>query len=183
MSGALNLANLLTVLRIVLLPVFVTLLAYRWFSTALLVLCLAAATDALDGLVARLLNQKTAIGTFLDPLADKLLAVSSFVTLAIIGQIPVWFLITVISRDVVVSLGTLVLYLHEGRVEIKPTWTGKGATLGQFLTIIATLATLIAGAGQAYLQALLLVTVALTVVSGLQYVWRGLTLAGATAKP
>jgi cardiolipin synthase len=182
MGKALNLANLLTLFRIVLLPVFVTLLAYRLFLAGLLVLCLAAATDALDGLVARVFNQQTAIGTFLDPLADKLLAVGSFVTLAIIGEIPVWFLITVVSRDVIVSLGTLVIYLHEGSVEIRPTWIGKGATLAQSLTIIATLGARIAGRGEAQLPVLLLVTLALTVVSGIQYVWRGLTIAGSTAR-
>jgi cardiolipin synthase len=171
-----NLANVITTLRILLLPVFVTLLAYRHPVAALGVLALAALTDMLDGLVARLLNQRTPIGSFLDPLADKLLAVSAFVSLAILGPIPAWFVIIVISRDVIVSLGTLVLYLHEHRLLIAPSLAGKAATLCQFLSILATLAFQITGRGAAPWHALLLLTVLLTVFSGVQYVWRGLTM-------
>lgn len=174
----LNLANVLTTARILLLPLFLTLLVYRRLGTALVVLCLAAATDALDGLVARLLNQKTPLGSFLDPLADKLLAMGSFVTLTVAGPIPAWFVIVVISRDLIVSLGSLVLYLHEHHLEIRPTWTGKAATLCQFLAIIATLGHEITGAGRVEWLALLALTATLTVVSGVQYVWRGLGQVG-----
>ena len=112
---------------------------YRRPGPALAVLLLAALSDALDGLLARWLDQKTAIGSFLDPLADKLLSVSGFVTLALIGPIPAWFVIVVISRDVLISLGALVLYLHDGRLEIAPSLTGKAAMLGQFATLVLTL--------------------------------------------
>ena len=134
-----NLPNLLTTLRLLLLPLFLTLLVYRRPGPALAVLLLAALSDALDGLLARWLDQKTAIGSFLDPLADKLLSVSGFVTLALIGPIPAWFVIVVISRDVLISLGALVLYLHDGRLEIAPSLTGKAAMLGQFATLVLTL--------------------------------------------
>jgi len=173
-ARAVNLANLLTTLRILLLPLFVILLVYRRFDVALGVLVLAAATDALDGLAARLLDQRTPVGTFLDPLADKLLGVSAFVTLTLLGPIPKWFALVVISREVIVSLGTLVLYLVEHRMEIRPTRTGKAATACQFLAILATLALQISGEGHDPWFALLVVTAVLTVVSGLQYVWRGL---------
>ncbi len=137
--SAVNLPNLLTTLRLLLLPLFLTLLVYRRPGPALAVLVLAALSDALDGLLARWLDQKTAIGSFLDPLADKLLSVSGFVTLALIGPIPAWFVIVVISRDVLISLGALVLYLHDGRLEIAPSLTGKAAMLGQFATLVLTL--------------------------------------------
>jgi cardiolipin synthase len=173
-----NLPNILTTLRLVLLPLFLTLLVYRRPGLALSVLLLAAVSDALDGLLARWLDQRTAIGSFLDPLADKLLSVSGFVALALIGPIPAWFVIVVISRDVLISLGALVLYLHDGRLEIVPSLTGKAAMLGQFATLVLTLL-LQLGAPVAWLwQTVLVLTATLTITSGLHYLWRGLNRAG-----
>jgi len=173
-----NLPNLLTTLRLLLLPLFLTLLVYRRPGAALAVLMLAALSDALDGLLARWLDQKTSIGSFLDPLADKLLSVSGFVTLALIGPIPAWFVIVVISRDVLVSLGALVLYLHDGRLEIAPSKTGKAAMLGQFTTLLLTLLLQLGSPVERLWQSVAALTAALTVVSGLQYVWDGLKRAG-----
>jgi cardiolipin synthase len=160
-----NLPNLITTLRLLLLPLFLTLLIYRVTAAALGVLVIAALSDALDGLIARRLNQKTAIGSFLDPLADKPLSVSGFVTLSFAGPIPAWFVIIVISRDLIISLGTLVLYLHHGRLEIAPTLTGKAAMLCQFATLVLTLLVQMTGAGAGAWRRLLLVTAALTVAS------------------
>lgn len=173
-----NLPNLLTTVRLLLLPLFLTLLVYRRPGYALAVLLLAALSDALDGLLARWLDQRTAIGSFLDPLADKLLSVSGFVTLALIGPIPAWFVIVVISRDVLISLGALVLYLHDGRLEIAPSLTGKAAMLGQFATLVLTLLVQIDAPVGRLWQATCVLTAALTIASGLQYLWRGLNRAG-----
>lgn len=173
-----NVPNLITTLRLLLLPVFLTLLVYRRPAPALAVLLAAALSDALDGLIARRLNQKTAIGSFLDPLADKLLSVSGFVALSFLGPIPAWFVIIVLSRDVIISLGALVLYIHDGRLEIAPSLSGKAATLCQFVTLVLTLVVQITGAAEGAWFWLLIVTAMLTVASGLQYLWRGLSRAG-----
>lgn len=173
-----NLPNLLTTLRLLLLPAFLTLLVYRRPGAALVVLLLAALSDALDGLLARWLEQRTAIGSFLDPLADKLLSVSGFVTLALVGPIPAWFVIIVISRDVVISLGALVLYLHDGKLEIAPSRTGKAAMFGQFSTLLLTLLLQIGAVGERVWLGVLALSAVLTVASGLQYIWRGLNRAG-----
>jgi cardiolipin synthase len=173
-----NIPNLITTLRLLLLPVFLPLLVYRMPAAALAVLLAAALSDALDGLIARRLNQKTAIGSFLDPLADKLLSVSGFVALSFLGPIPAWFVIVVLSRDLIISLGSLVLYIHDGKLEIAPSLTGKAATLCQFVTLLLTLLTQITGAGERAWFWLLVVTAVLTVASGLQYLWRGLSRAG-----
>jgi len=178
MHGVANFPNLITTLRLLLLPAFLTFLVYRRPGAALAVLLLAAFSDAFDGLVARWLDQKTAIGSFLDPLADKLLSVSGFVTLSLIGPIPAWFVIVVISRDVIISLGSLVLYLHDGRLEIAPSWTGKTAMLAQFATLVMTLLLQLSYVDEGHWMLLLAITAVLTVVSGLQYVWRGLNRAG-----
>jgi cardiolipin synthase len=175
---ALNLPNLLTTLRLLLLPLFLTLLVYRRPGPALAVLLLAAFSDALDGLMARWLDQRTAIGSFLDPLADKLLSVSGFVTLALIGPIPAWFVIVVISRDVLISLGALVLYLHDGRLEIAPSPVGKAAMLGQFATLVLTLLVQLDAPVEQLWRTVVVVTATLTIASGLHYLWRGLNRAG-----
>jgi cardiolipin synthase len=173
-----NLANIITTLRLLLLPVFLTLLVYHRPGRALAVLVLAALSDALDGLVARWLDQKTAIGSFLDPLADKLLSISGFVALAFLGPIPAWFVIVVISRDVIISLGSLVLYLHDGKLEIAPSLVGKTAMLLQFGTLVMTLVLQLTGGGRRFWSGLLVATATLTVASGIQYLWRGLARAG-----
>lgn len=176
--AAVNLPNLLTTLRLLLLPLFLTLLVYRRPGPALTVLLLAALSDALDGLLARWLDQRTAIGSFLDPLADKLLSVTGFVTLSLIGPIPAWFVIVVISRDVLISLGALVLYLHDGRLEIAPSLTGKAATAGQFATLVLTLLVQLAAPLGRLWEVIVVLTALLTIVSGLQYLWSGLNRAG-----
>lgn len=173
-----SLPNILTTLRLLLLPLFLTLLVYRHPGGALAVLVLAALTDALDGVVARWLDQRTAIGSFLDPLADKLLSVSGFVTLALVGPIPAWFVIIVISRDMLISIGALVLYLHDGGLEISPSRTGKAAMFAQFLTLVLTLLLQLAAVQERLWRVVLVLTAALTVISGLQYLWRGLNRAG-----
>src|SRR5262245_9722751 len=106
---ALTSANQLTLLRMLLIPAFVILVIYGYFGWALLVFAVAGLTDALDGLIARRLGQKSKLGAWLDPMADKLLAVATFVVLTVPGlglanPIPVWLTVLIISRDVVIVL-------------------------------------------------------------------------------
>lgn len=106
-----GLPNWLTTLRILLIPVFVTLLVYRRAGLALLVFCLASLTDLLDGYIARVQGLQTRLGAFLDPVADKLLLTSGFVTLTWLKVIPFWITAVVVSRDVVLSIGVLVIHV------------------------------------------------------------------------
>ncbi|RLA89883.1 MAG: CDP-diacylglycerol--glycerol-3-phosphate 3-phosphatidyltransferase, partial [Deltaproteobacteria bacterium] len=94
--------NFLTILRILLTPVLVILLLEGRLSEALFVFIIAGVTDALDGLIARLYKQKTRLGAFLDPLADKLLLVTTYVILAVQGLVPSWLTVIVLSRDVLI---------------------------------------------------------------------------------
>src|SRR6184192_3297137 len=103
-----NLPNSLTILRILLIPVFIGFLLYERYEYSLAVLLLAGLTDGLDGTIARVANQRTRLGAFLDPLADKLLLTSGFVTLSSIHLIPSWVTIVVVSRDAMLLLGTAV---------------------------------------------------------------------------
>ena len=130
-----NIPNLLTVLRIVLVPVIVILLIQGQFAKALVCFVIAGVTDGLDGLLARILNQQTVVGAYLDPVADKALVISMFATLAIVGVIPAWLAVVVISRDCIILGGILVLTLMSVSLEIKPSFVSKINTMLQLLTV------------------------------------------------
>jgi cardiolipin synthase len=170
-----GLPNWLTILRILLIPVFVTLLVYRRAGWALLVFCLASFTDLLDGYIARTQGRQTRLGAFLDPMADKLLLTSGFVTLTWLKVLPFWITAVVVSRDVVLSLGVLVIHVAGGAVHPAPTWIGKLSTAFQMATVLAAMASVYFQlVPTSATEALAWMTAALTITSGLQYVIRGL---------
>ena len=107
----LNLPNFLTLIRILTIPFFLVFLAYHRYSEALAVFIFGGVTDFLDGLAARWMNQQTALGAYLDPVADKLLVFASFVMLGMIDGIPMWLAIVVVSRDALILSGYAVIYL------------------------------------------------------------------------
>lgn len=167
-----GLANWLTVLRIVLIPVFVTLLVYGRAGAALLVFVAAAATDSLDGWVARRGGSQSRLGAFLDPAADKLMVSASFVTLTYQGLLPFWITAVVISRDVILVVGAIAMHMAGARVHPRPTRTGKYATFLQFVTVLTALA----APSLPVLWVLSVITwvaAAFTLVSGLQYIVQG----------
>ena len=110
-----NLPNYITLLRVILIPFFINLMIYGYYVEALLVFLAACTTDGLDGFLARVLKQKTELGAFLDPMADKLLILSAFVTLAMFGKLPFWLVIIVISRDAILTMGGLIIYFMTTR--------------------------------------------------------------------
>jgi cardiolipin synthase len=137
-------ANQLTILRMLLIPAFVILLVYGYRGWALVTFLAAAATDLLDGLIARIAGQKTDLGAWLDPMADKLLLVTMFVMLTIpdIGsanRLPLWFTVLVISRDVAIVLTVAVINLAVGHRTFRPSFFGKLATATYILTGVAAL--------------------------------------------
>ena len=117
-----NIPNLITILRILLIPVFIILLLYNHFSWALAVFAFCGVTDGLDGFIARNSNQRTVLGTYLDPMADKLLLISGFVTLSFLKIIPLWITIVLVSRDLILLIGTLILHMIQGYIVIEPSW-------------------------------------------------------------
>ena len=175
-SSMVNIPNLLTLLRILLVPVFVILLIQGHFLRALLVFVVAGLTDALDGFLARVLHQKTDLGLYLDPLADKALIITSFVTLSVMGLIPPWLTVLVISRDFIILLGISVMTLMSIPFEIKPATVSKVTTAFQLLTVFVILVlTYLQGVeGNDWVIILFWLTGALTVISGFNYIMRGL---------
>jgi cardiolipin synthase len=139
-SRILTVPNQLTFLRLGFLPFFIILVLYKRYSWALAILVLAALTDGMDGLLARSLNQKSALGAYLDPIADKLLLSSSFVVLAFEGQIRWWLTILVLGRDVLILTTALVILVASGYRQFPPSIFGKIATTLQILLVFNALA-------------------------------------------
>ena len=140
----LTLANQLTILRIMLVPAFVLLVVYERLGTALLVFLVAGTTDALDGLAARLSGQRTSLGAWLDPMADKLLLVTTFIVLTLpaiplTNHLPVWLTVLVISRDVVIVAFVAIVNLAVGPRTFTPSLLGKSATAVFIVTSVVIL--------------------------------------------
>lgn len=174
-----GLANWLTVLRIVLVPVFVTLLVYDRGGAALLVFLGAAATDSLDGWVARRAGSQSRLGAFLDPAADKLMVSASFVTLTYLGMLPFWVTAVVISRDVILVVGAVVMHMGGVRVHPRPTRVGKYATFLQFCTVLTGLAVPYLPV-PGVLTGVTWLAAVFTLVSGVQYIVQGVGFVNAT---
>ncbi len=130
--------NILTIIRILLTPVFVMAYTSENFNLAWILFAIAGLTDALDGFLARIWNQRTQLGAMLDPLADKALLVTSFICLAVKGWIPLWFTVLVVSRDAIIVGGLALLNFWgvEVRSRIKPIWVSKFTTAAQILLVI-----------------------------------------------
>jgi cardiolipin synthase len=172
----LTLANRLTILRILMAPVVAILILYRQMGAALALFLLAGITDGLDGLVARSWKQKTTLGMVLDPVADKLLLTSAVITLTILKELPRWFTIIVVSRDVLLIGGCVILYMFLGKIGSPPSWLGKFTTGFQLLTVFCAMLDNFFPGLRAIIFPLAVVTLAFTIGSGLDYIYRGMQL-------
>ncbi len=169
-----GLANWLTILRIFLIPVFVSLLVYRKPGPALFVFGAAALTDLLDGYVARRSGSQSRLGAFLDPIADKLLLTASFVTLTYLKALPFWIAAVVISRDVILVVGAIVIQMVGARLYPRPTWAGKAATFFQILAVLVGLTARYVQLPPLARGSVMWLAAGFTVISGLQYIVQGM---------
>src|SRR5918995_4637369 len=181
-SRIVTVPNLLTVFRMVLIPVFVTFLFYQRFVLALAVFVIAGLTDGLDGILARRFDQRSQLGTVLDPIADKLMLVTAFVVLSMRGvfpqplpshlPIPFWVTVAVISRDVFIVVGAAAINIMTGFRGFRPSWLGKLNTTVQIvaIAIIIFAASVPYGTGY-YLPTLYATVFALAILSGAHYVF------------
>lgn len=131
--------NLITGLRIILAPIFIIYLIRKDLPAALVIFVIAGLSDGADGLIARLLDQKSRLGAYLDPLADKILLVAAFVVLSVHRFVPPWLTVMAISRDVLILLGVLILFLNGGEIVIRPSLVSKITTCFQLGTIFVVL--------------------------------------------
>ena len=168
-------ANQLTLLRMLLIPAFVILVLYGYLGWALIVFATAGVTDGLDGIIARR-TQRTTLGAWLDPMADKLLLVTTFVVLALPGldlanRLPVWLTVCIISRDIVIILTVAVVNLAIGRRTFRPSIFGKIATATYIVTAVAAMLFNYLGYHSVVVDIGVWVSLAITIVSSLHYIW------------
>lgn len=180
-STVLNPPNLLSLLRILLIPVFLFLMVKRKNQEAFVVFLIAGFTDVLDGFTARVWNMKTKIGAFLDPAADKLLMTASFIILTIPSLnspnvIPLWLTMTVIGRDLLIASAAFILYLLRGQKTFKPTLLGKSCTVLQVMVIIIVLFLNTRQVSLPLLIWLYLLTLLFTVLSAVDYSFIGIRM-------
>lgn len=181
-----SLPNQITIFRILIIPVFIGLLlyyddsarlgevveAYRIWAFVLFIL--AAVSDGIDGFIARRFKQRSEFGAVMDPLADKCLLLSAIITLAYIKgpwlfNLPLWFLILVLSRDAILIIGFICLHLFARNYKVRPHWTGKGSTVAQMMVVSMILLRF----DEAWIRPVLYVGGALLVASLGVYLWRG----------
>jgi len=171
-----NIPNILTLIRILLTPLFVIFLLKDLFSLALLVFFIAAISDSLDGLCARYFNQHSVLGTYLDPIADKLLLSSAFVSLAVLKILPAWLAVIVLSRDILIVTGIAVFAITDISIEMKPSLVSRFTTVLQMLTILISLLDLTFFKVITLKWSLFWLTTAITITSGLHYIYFGLNV-------
>ncbi|MCD6319153.1 MAG: CDP-diacylglycerol--glycerol-3-phosphate 3-phosphatidyltransferase [Candidatus Desulfofervidaceae bacterium] len=164
--------NLFTILRLLLTPILTIFLINQRLDLATGIFFIAGITDALDGFLARRLNQKSNLGACLDPIADKVLLSTSFVLLSWYHHIPYWLAVVVLSRDVFILMGALLLFLFNVRFEVKPSLLGKATTLSQIVTVMAVLINTQFQIPPFFLPLLFIFTLFLTIGSGLQYTYK-----------
>ncbi len=167
-------ANQLTILRMLIIPGFVILILYGYQGWALVSFLVAGITDLLDGLIARRTGQKTTLGAWLDPLADKLLLVTMFVMLTLPGlglanRLPLWFTVLVISRDVAIVLTVAVVNLAMGPKTFRPSIYGKVATATYIVTGVVTLYFNYLGRTSDVVTLFVYASLAITLISALDY--------------
>lgn len=175
-SATLNAPNFLSLGRLLLTPLFVILLLRGQMRSALLIFILAGISDGLDGLIARCFGQRTLLGAYLDPVADKALLMSAFVCLAILGIVPEWLTVVVLSRDILIVIGIAIFTLTGKAFRIRPSLASKCTTAAQIVTVAVSLTAPIYGGVRVLQPPLIWVCATLTVASGLHYVWLGLAI-------
>ena len=173
-QARLTIPNLITLFRIILTPLFIIFLIQGNYRKALVVFVLAGVSDLADGLIARGWQQKSRLGSYLDPLADKVLMAASFVTLSIYHQIPSWLTVVVLSRDVTLATGVLIFRLADIPLTVRPSLAGKWTTTFQLITVGFVLLSKIWAFPPLVLPVFFWITGILTSVSGLQYFYRGI---------
>jgi cardiolipin synthase len=168
-------ANQLTLLRMLLIPAFVILVLYGHLGWALTVFVTAGVTDGLDGVIARR-TRRTTLGAWLDPMADKLLLVTTFVVLSLpnlelANRLPVWLTVCIISRDIVIILTVAIVNLAIGRRTFRPSIFGKIATATYIVTAVAAMLFNWLGYHSPIVDLGVWISLAITIISSLHYIW------------
>lgn len=169
MQHLLNIPNILTILRIVMTPVIVYMVLSHQAWIAITLMVIAGITDMLDGLIARYYNMRTTVGAYLDPLADKIMLISLFVTLFHMQQVPLFVFLAVVFRDIVIVLGAIAYEMVTRRLTMQPSFISKATTFIQIVYVVLLLINMATPISGMLLQISMWLTFALTCASGLHY--------------
>jgi cardiolipin synthase len=174
--SVLTIANQLTLLRVILIPAFVILVIYGYLGWALIVFATACLTDALDGLTARWSDQKSTLGAWLDPMADKLLALSTFIVLTVpwlglANPLPIWLTVLIISRDVVIVGTVAIVNLAIGPKTFRPSFFGKIATATYMMTAVVAMFYNYLGYHSLVVDTFVYASLAITLISSMHYIY------------
>ena len=179
-SNVITIPNLLTFLRMALIPVFASLLFYGYSGWSLIVFLIAGISDGVDGFIARRFDQESELGTIIDPIADKLLMTTAFVILTLPNifppvkflPVPFWVTASVIGRDVLIITVAAAINIMTGFRGFKPSWLGKLSTTVQVLAVgLILLAAVFPNSGGFYLPVVYVIVVALAFISGFHYIF------------
>jgi cardiolipin synthase len=174
-------ANQLTLMRVLLVPVFVILVVYGYLGWALIVFMVAGLTDLFDGLLARTLSRRTTLGAWLDPMADKFLVVATFVVLTLpnlglVNRLPIWLTILIISRDLLIVVTVAIINLAVGRREFRPSIYGKIATATYIMTCVTIMYFNYLHRTSMWVEAGIYASAAITLISTVHYAIYGTKL-------
>ncbi|MBE9486113.1 MAG: CDP-alcohol phosphatidyltransferase family protein [Chloroflexi bacterium] len=168
-----NFPNALSLLRVFMVTPFLVAVIYRQFPLALVIFAAAGISDFLDGYLARRLGQESVLGTFLDPLGDKLLSTVAFISLCLQGLLPPWLAVTVVAKDLYIVLGAGVLHFSGNLSVAVPSFWGKLSTLLQIVAVGFALLSAFCTIGAVLLDWLFAVTGLVTAIAFFHYLWRG----------
>lgn len=167
-----DIPNIITIFRIGIVPAVVVAMLYGQFTLALLLFAVAGLSDGLDGYIAKRFNYTSRLGSILDPLADKLLLVSTYVALGWLGLVPVWLVLLVIGRDVLIVCGAVAYHRLIGEYEMAPSWISKVNTFFQIVLGLAVVfAAGVVAVPEPILDLLVYIVAAAALISGIDYVW------------
>ncbi len=172
---ALTAANQVTLLRVLLVPAFILLVVYGYLGWALIAFAVAGLTDLFDGLIARRAGQQSSLGAWLDPMADKLLALGTFVVLTVPGlglanPLPIWLTVLIITRDVVIVATVAIVNLAVGRRTFRPSMYGKVATATYMVTVVVAMFFNYLRYHSAIVDVFIWASLAITLISSLDYI-------------
>lgn len=168
-GNILSVPNALSLLRIILTPLIAYAIIDNHQALALGMMVLAGFTDMLDGAIARYFDQRTIVGAYLDPLADKLMLISAIVALFVNGKVPLFLFLAVIFRDVIIVVGAILYEVVTHKLEMQPTFTSKATTFFQIVLVIVVLLVPLVSLPGWLEPAIIWLTFGITCVSGVQY--------------
>jgi cardiolipin synthase len=188
MKGPWTLPNFITLLRLAALPFFLVAISDGRFGIALAIFVAAGLSDGVDGFLARRFDMRSALGALLDPIADKLMLMSSYLFLAIPSyparvKVPVWLAVLVISRDILLLLVALLMILSAGRKRFPPSWVGKVTTVTQIITVLFVLCANLWDWPRAVVLISFGAAATTTVLSGFHYVYQAAKSSAAEPSP